>query len=1090
MEVDFNSLAVVVNLESWVMVLDFFGAKNEVSPKSKKSHKHYHHKKPDPAPSPGYQNWSKAAQGRSVNSRWEVEVRSLNLLLNRKEYEVAEATISNLTWEMACMRGNLDVNGKLGSITVNDLTAAGRMYKERFLTSGNEALDFQFFAFSADDPHLARDYDVRLNLNMASVMYVHTQRFYAEFFAVIQQFNQLRRNIADPSHPTSPTREPWRHGTRVLLNVEAGSPVILVPVCSTSEHLLVIDLGKITVSNYFNVSNGSMSLSVKDSVRSSGKRNLPVIKWTDSSTVLVDVIKIELSSMDICTGLRLKVNRSQVGDLILGSYLVRRSGQSLLKETCEMSMEVRRNLDTHMARPIADIDLCGLLSTVECSVNEYQYKLIRGLLSFNLGENLNYLKIDTSAVSTPVSPTAKDFKPAVWSTLKLRIDLVNVVLEVKESRVGTLSTIKFIDSRLIYESNSDGSKDVDLVSQQVVLRDTRYDSTTSTTRGRKKNVFTQILSPVMQAKREGTLQAEVHYRSTGDFTRFTIVLNNMRLLAVFDWWLQFREFIVLSPDDLRGEMVPESVCQQISCSADDGDSQLSTHWTAFAAKPSPIIVSTGVISKRAAVIETPYVPVEFKINISDSEVVIIEDSSAKDSSAVILKGTAILAYRPQIHSKPLSCQLNRVEIFSSQLCREEETALSIVDPATISLEVVGKSGASDTKGILEATSLESLQTLEIQAQQLILRLSYNDMKLFLRILDSVPRQLRDAPSEVPFVTDIEKLLALGFARLDCEKALEECSNNLEEAALWLTQNASAIPAVLASRDEMKIRTLELRTGCISLCVIDDCRDADVPLLEVTTSQLLLRQSIDALKISGEGFINCQFAIEYYNRILSGWEPFVEPFKCHLKWNFLPFKMSAATDLSTPSQKRLIVFDTEDVVNVNFTQSLLELFKTVKLNWTEDYYGAHCLREDSMGSQTDNQSISSTVSIRHRSPFVPFALQNATGSRLKFRTLTASLLADNASVTSSSRKVEWIYADAGEVIAFNFENRGKLRHRDSHEMQTHQIAIEIDGWMELVPVSVDRVGVYFRYAMVLYFIVRFCSCKTLYSYFRFRVHLLG
>ena len=477
--------------------------------------------------------------------------------------------------------------------------------------------------------------------------------------------------------------------------------------------------------------------------------------------------------------------------------------------------------------------------------------------------------------------------------------------------------------------------------------------------------------------------------------------------------------------------------------------QTPVKWTSTAVKPSPIIVSTGVISKRAALVETQRLPVEFKINISDSEVVIIEDSSNKDSSAVILKGTSVLTYRPQIQSKPFSCQLNRVEIFSSQLSLEEETALSIVDPATISIEVVGKSSATDVKGILDATNSELQQVLEIQAQQIILRLSYNDLKLFLRILDSVPRQARSTSSVSVSETEVEKLKNLGFSADDCRTALETCDDNLEEAALWLTQNAStAVGTQPSEMNEIKVRGIEIRTGCISLCVIDDCRDADLPLIEITSSQLLLRQSIDDTHMNGEGSINCQFSIEYYNRIMSGWEPFVEPFKCHVRWNFLPFYWSVASQ-----QRPSIFFDAEDVVNVTCTRALLELVGTVKKNWMEDYYGKEA------ATSQDGSSIA-----RQRSPFVPFALHNATGSNLKFRTQTANLLTDVAPSTASEKNTRWIHCDAGDVVAFSFENRGKLRHHDSHEMQTHQLAIEMDGWMELGSVSVDRVGVYFRYAL--------------------------
>ena len=305
------------------------------------------------------------------------------------------------------------------------------------------------------------------------------------------------------------------------------------------------------------MSNGSVCIPTIDKSRKTGVKGLPIVSSaSDPSVVLVDVIQVELSNMDLSTGQRQKANRSQVGDLILGSYLIRRSGPSLLKETCEMKLEVRRNLDSHLGRPIPDMDLRGLLSTVECSVDENQYKLVRGLLAFNLGEPLDYLQSDQPMPPSPLQ-LSNDSKPQMWAKLKLRIDLVNVILEVKDSRIGPFSTIKFIDSRLVYESNSDGSKDVDLVSQQVVVRDTRYDATSAIQPNMKRNVFTQILEPVTKARREGSLQAEVHYRSTTDFTRFTVVLNNMRLLAVFDWWALFREFLLQNPEEYHGGNVKD-----------------------------------------------------------------------------------------------------------------------------------------------------------------------------------------------------------------------------------------------------------------------------------------------------------------------------------------------------------------------------------------------------------------------------------------------------------------------------------------------------------------------------------------------------
>ena len=224
----------------------------------------------------------------------------------------------------------------------------------------------------------------------------------------------------------------WRHGTRILLNVEAGSPVILVPVSSYSDHLLVIDLGQISISNRFVMSNGTASTSSTIANAPARKLVFRITSQADSGSVLVDVIQMILSNMDLRTGLRLKTSRTQISDLILGSYLIRRSGPSLLTETCQMKLEIQRNLDPHSARPIPDISVQGLLSTVRCSVDEFQYKMIRGLLAFNLGENLDEFQVDPVQMDRL---SAANESKVVWSTLKLRIDLLNVVLDVKDSKV-------------------------------------------------------------------------------------------------------------------------------------------------------------------------------------------------------------------------------------------------------------------------------------------------------------------------------------------------------------------------------------------------------------------------------------------------------------------------------------------------------------------------------------------------------------------------------------------------------------------------------------------------------------------------------
>lgn len=86
--------------------------------------------------------------------------------------------------------------------------------------------------------------------------------------------------------------------------------------------------------------------------------------------------------------------------------------------------------------------------------------------------------------------------------------------------------------------------------------------------------------------------------------KFTILLNNIRLMAILDWWEAVRDFI-FEP--------PETPVNNKNFNQNER----------FQSDSSPTA--------------NPVVPFELKLNITDSEVVIVEDTSQWDTNAVILK---------------------------------------------------------------------------------------------------------------------------------------------------------------------------------------------------------------------------------------------------------------------------------------------------------------------------------------------------------------------------------------------------------------------------------------------------------------------
>lgn len=319
-----------------------------------------------------------------------------------------------------------------------------------------------------------------------------------------------------------------------------------------------------------------------------------------------------------------------------------------------------------------------------------------------------------------------------------------------------------------------------------------------------------------------------------------------------------------------------------------------------------------------------------------------------------------------------------------------------------------------------------------------------------------------------FSGQISKLKGLGFRTPDCQKALNLCNKQLDDAALWLTQHAEPNRSITHHQQSIVINPLDinavkLRANYISICVIDDCMDADVPLLELSLSELEVTQDTAEMRgslggggVFKAGALKGTFASDYYNRGLSGWEPLIEPWKCDASWSY-----SLGSGMQRNRLHLKIISD--DLLKLNLSSTIIDLYQLVRANWTQDYYGP------------SNTAIMSptTRNYRQRIPFVPFAIKNETGVKLWFTTLVSEIGTHSNTTTPgvmtrstdllNQADTRWSAVEPGAVKTFSFGPPNKQRHLDSHKHNFHQVGVRVEGWTEVGPVSVDKVGIFFRHA---------------------------
>ncbi|XP_029801769.1 vacuolar protein sorting-associated protein 13D [Suricata suricatta] len=1162
-DVDFNCLDVLITLQTWVVILDFFGIGSTADNHAMKV-----------PPEDTLQNVKSESNALvesevqdPVNTKLDLKVHSLSLVLNKTTSELAKASVSKLAAHLEMIDGDLALQGGIGSLSLSDLTAHGEFYRERFTTSGEEALTFQTFKYGRPDPLLRREHDIRVSLQMASVQYVHTQRFQAEVVAFIQHFTQLQdvlgRQRAAIEGQT--VRDQAQRCSRVLLDIEAGAPVLLIPESSRSNNLIVANLGKLKVKNKFLFAGfpGTFSLQDKESVPSASPAGTPkhsMRKMTSTEdpkgthseglfmmppagvspgglksesvpstatkpqgqpatasggqvpgspedhVCLLDCIVVDLQDMDIFAAERRpreysKTSDDSSGDLIFPSYFVRQLGGSLLTEPCRLKLQVERNLDKEISHTVPDISIHGNLSSVHCSLDLYKYKLIRGLLENNLGEPIEEFMrpydLQDPRIHTVLSGE-------VYTCMCFLIDMVNVSLELKDPKgkesAGSLARFDFKKCKLLYESFSNQTKSINLVSHSMMAFDTRFagqKATPGTT-----NVFSCIFQPSRNSSTaQGSIQIELHFRSTKDSSCFTVVLNNLRVFLIFDWLLLVHDFLH-TPSDIKKQT-------SVTPSRHRNSSSESA--------VVPKTVKSGVVTKRSSLPVSTERHLEVKVNVTGTEFVVVEDVSCFDTNAIILKGTTVLTYKPRLVDRPFSGSLFGIEVFSCRLGNEQDTALSIVDPVQIQVELVGNSSYQNSSGLMDAFNSEDFPPiLEIQLQALDIRLSYNDVQLFLAIAKSIPEQAQAAAPDAgaseaspasrgapgaprageesregtrraldPVVElQLARLQELGFGVDDCRKALLVCRGQLKKAASWLFKNAEPLKSLSLAAESREsqgpaaarlISGVEVKAESVCVCFIDDCMDCDVPLAELTFSRLSFLQHI---RTSPEGYAHFTLSGDYYNRALSGWEPFIEPWPCSVSW-----QQQAASRLHPPRLK--LEAKAKPRLDINITSVLIDQYVSTKESWLADYCKQDkeidaTTSEDWMGSSVDPPCFGQTEvkTPKRRQPFVPFALRNHTGCTLWFATLTTTptraalshsgspglVPEGNGTFLDDAHNVsEWREVLTGEEIPFEFEARGKLRHRHTHALRIHQLQVRVNGWEQVSPVSVDKVGTFFRYA---------------------------
>ena len=384
--------------------------------------------------------------------------------------------------------------------------------------------------------------------------------------------------------------------------------------------------------------------------------------------------------------------------------------------------------------------------------------------------------------------------------------------------------------------------------------------------------------------------------------RYSVLINNCRVIAVLDWLIRLKDFLASNyePD--------QTVIKQNDSLSHKESVKLSTS-------------------------RQPQQPVEIKLNLTNTDLVLVEKTNDNNSQAVILRLTAFIEYNQRKLNRPFESCLQSVELFSCQMNSIQETALSIIDPVTFNIYLSAKNNLNKDENEL-ATPQNRHGTdfiLDISTELIKLRFSYLDFKLFLRLVESIKKQFQGSKS-----TNLENKIN----NIDKEKSEE---------------NVSTPKACFA-------QSLKITMTNFCICIIDDCKDVDIPLVDIQFNRIKLvhylsNETEGSIGLFEQGSAEFGLNIDYYNRLLSGWEPLVEPWLARLNWRFKPNTNS-------------FTLTSMDVLNINVTNPFIDLITGVLANWKAEY---------------ENELTNFGHITKRHKIFQPYKIINLTGEQVEYCT---------------------------------------------------------------------------------------------------------
>ncbi|WPK23425.1 hypothetical protein PUMCH_000665 [Australozyma saopauloensis] len=874
-----------------------------------------------------------------------VNLDSILVVLNEDGIKLATLQLSTALITVFLLPEEMDVRGKLGALSLFDDSNQGSprdsVFRSLMSIEGDNLAEFTYKTY---DPATNSElYQSSIDFVTAATNINFVEDAFFKIFSFLSKFQRMKAIYDSAREAAINQATQIETANQIKMNFLVKAPIIHFPrlVDPESDELcddLVVELGDMYLTNEF-----KKEKEVLHNVISSGIKNVNVASKLNFDDNVVQEGKI-INHLDI--NFEIDYVEEMVPDVT--TCKVKGTMPEVDMELTEMQLRYIYNLQNLITSVMNFDDDNDLLDDIEEDAENANAAMKshnktnngprsqRSASILEIARQITSRKEDESDSLVEIYPKHKKFEVS-FEIPRISMTLYNNTCGISDYNSKKLTTLAANKLLLDFTMTEDTHFNSQLSVFSFDLKDAR-DGTA--------NCFTEIIPQVLSGKDQLLVQFSSSGEGSSRSNLAILGVEEPQTVLALDFIFELQAFVNKGLDlDVPMSVEPNDQKQDLEES--DSDESLTISET-----------------------KTENVPMAISLNVLKPSIILLADSTKPDTEALVFKVEEVLLSSQNI----ISLAINKVGMFVVTMDKFEDQRMRIIDDFSISFALDGRG----------STAQELLTSIQLSVDPLLLRISFRDIRLAMKILDRANayyEKLQNG-SKVAIESGAQDPAPHGFTD-EFKRRLSAYAPSSISSFVSQKTASKSVKKIQDPQILVKAEELEASFGGARLVLIGDVYE--LPVVDVGVKPFEAKVQNWSTELNAE--VHFESYVNIYNYAKSVWEPLLEP------WPVAVY----ASKTTTPKPSMMVEVVSRELAQFTFSSRSIALLSQI------------------------SESLSRESTSKAREEITPYIIKNETGYDIEVWIDRNDGSKDKQKVVSNNGSINWEFED-WRTIRENLDTR--------------------------------------------------------------------